>query len=313
MTGPGPRDFIVDTDGGSDDTLAVIMALRAPGVVVRAITTVAGNVDVDRATRNSLIAAELCDSDVPVHRGCERPLEVPHHSAQFFHGLDGLGDRGYPEPRRPLAVGHAVDALVETIRAHPGATLVTLGPLTNVATALHRAPDLPEHVGRCVVMGGAACTVGNITPAAEYNLWVDPHASYQVFESGLPIEMVGWELCRGDANLDADEQAEIRALDTPLAHFALDSNEMAIAANRSWLGDPGLGLPDPVAMAVALDPEKVVRRASPHHVEIEYRSELTRGMSVVDQLGVRNTRPNAIVVWEIDIARFKQIVKNSLA
>lgn len=306
------KDFVIDTDGGSDDAVAVIMALRETDVAVRAITTVAGNVDVDRATRNTLMVAELCGSEVPVHRGCERPFEVPYRSAQFFHGLDGLGDRGYPDPNRSPAESHAVDALVETIRAHPGTTVVTLGPLTNVATALRRAPDLAGHVGRCVVMGGAACTVGNITPAAEYNLWVDPHASYEVFEAGLPIEMVGWELCRGEANLDTDERAEIRALDTPLAHFAIDSNEMALAANRSWLGDPGLGLPDPVAMAVALDPDGVVRRASRHHVEIEYRSELTRGMSVVDQLGVRDRKPNAVVVWEIDTPRFKHMVRAAL-
>ncbi len=132
--------------------------------------------------------------------------------------------------------------------------LVTLGPLTNIALALARDPGFAGYISRAVVMGGAACTVGNVTPAAEYNVWADPEAARIVFRSALPIEMVGWELCRGDANLNEAEMQRIRALDTPLAHFALDCNSTAIAANRRQSGDPGLALPDPVAMGIALDP-----------------------------------------------------------
>ncbi|MEJ2151820.1 MAG: nucleoside hydrolase [Gemmatimonadota bacterium] len=307
------REFIIDTDTASDDAIALIMALRWPDVDVLAITTVSGNVEVENAARNALITAELCGSDVPVYIGSQRPLRVEPHYAHFFHGSDGLGERGYGDPQRGPEKEHAVDALIDTIREHPGVTLVTLGPLTNLATALQRAPEITTNVGTCVIMGGAACTVGNITPAAEWNLWVDPDASHSVFSSGLPIVMVGWELCRGEANLDDDEMAEVRAIGTDLAQFAIDCNAIAIESNREWLGDPGLGLPDPVAMAVALDPDRVVRRASKHHVEIEHRSELTRGMSVVDQLGVRDLAPNATVVWEIDIARFKEMLHRSLS
>jgi purine nucleosidase len=307
------REFIVDTDTASDDAVALIMALRWPDVDVLAITTVSGNVEVTNAARNALITAELCGSDVPVYVGSDRPLQVEPHHAHFFHGSDGLGDRGYPEPERSPENAHAVDALITTIRDHPGVTLVTLGPLTNIAAALEREPEIATQVATCVVMGGAACTVGNITPAAEWNLWVDPDASNIVFSSGLPIVMVGWELCRGEANLDDDEMDAIRAIGTDLARFAIDCNAAAIETNREWLGDPGLGLPDPVAMAVALDPDRVVRRASRHHVEIEHTSELTRGMSVVDQLGVRNLEPNATVVWEIDVRRFKEVLRQSLS
>jgi purine nucleosidase len=307
------REFIVDTDTASDDAVALIMALRWPDVDVLAITTVSGNVEVANAARNALITAELCGSDVPVYVGSDRPLQVEPHYAHFFHGSDGFGGRRYPDPKRTPESTHAVDALIATIRDHPGVTLVTLGPLTNIAAALSREPDIAANVGSCVIMGGAACTVGNITPAAEWNLWVDPDASDIVFSSGLPIVMVGWELCRGEANLDDDEMDGVRAIGTELARFAIDCNAAAIASNREWLGDPGLGLPDPVAMAVALDPDRVVRRASRHHVEIEHSSELTRGMSVVDQLGVRDLKPNATVVWEIDVRCFKEMLRQSLS
>jgi purine nucleosidase len=201
--------------------------------------------------------------------------------------------------------------LVRHVRELDGeATLVTLGPLTNVAAVLRRDPGIASMVKRCVVMGGAATTAGNITPAAEYNVYVDPEAAAIVFASGLPIEMVGWELCRGDANLDDDEMASVRALG-PLGEFAIDCNVAALAANRDWLGDPGLGLPDPVAMAVALDPA-IVTRAGSYHVAIETHGEHTRGMTVVDALGVTEREPNTRVCWEIDVPRWKRLLVQCL-
>jgi purine nucleosidase len=139
--------------------------------------------------------------------------------ATFFHGQDGLGDHGYPPPSRPAASRDAVSALVEAVRAYPGVVLVTLGPLTNVALALARAPQIASEVSRCVVMGGAACTVGNVTPAAEYNVWCDPEAARACFRSALPIEMVGWELSRGSANLDEADIARCLALGTERARL----------------------------------------------------------------------------------------------
>ena len=147
-----------------------------PECRVLAITTVAGNVDVDQATRNALYTAELCDSDVPVHRGAAKALERALEDATWFHGEDGLGDQGYPAPRKGAQTVHAVDAIIDTIYRNPGLELVTLGPLTNIARALLRNPGIADGVSRCVVMGGAPCCVGNVTPAAEYNFWTDPEA-----------------------------------------------------------------------------------------------------------------------------------------
>lgn len=303
---------LIDTDTASDDAVALVMALRDPRVRVAAITTVAGNVSVDIATRNALFVTELCDAHVPVYEGAARPLIREPTWAYFFHGDDGLGDQNYPPPLRTPEPGHGVDALVRHVRELAGeVVLVTLGPLTNVALALQRDPEIASMVARCVVMGGAANTVGNITPAAEFNIYVDPEAAAIVFDSGLSIEMVGWELCRGEANLDDREMAMVKAMGNPIAEFAIDCNAAALKANREWLGDPGLALPDPVAMAVALEPS-LVTRSSRHHVAIETSGEFTRGMTVVDGLGVTDREPNVTVCWEIDIPGWKQRLYEAL-
>lgn len=319
-----PRKFIIDTDTASDDAVALIMALRWQDVDVEAITTVSGNVHVDKATQNALYTSQLCGSRVPVYTGAAKPLMRDHQHAEWYHGADGLGNMNYPAPERAAESKPAVDALIDTINANPGITLVTLGPLTNVALAVSKAPEIAAKVGRCVIMGGAACTVGNVTPAAEYNIWADPEAARIVFHSGLPIEMAGWELARFEANISFEEMEMIRAFSTPLANFALDCNRHAIQANFVQTGETGIGLFDPVTMAIALEPD-VCTRKSTHYVDVETTSELTRGMTVVDQLGVatdeRNRavwaglvrhEPNATVCWEIDVARWKEMLYSVL-
>lgn len=316
------RQFLIDTDTASDDAVALVMALRAPDVRVEAVTVVSGNVPLPRATENALYTLELCGATgVPVFAGADRPLvRAPAH-AEWFHGDDGFGNRNYPPAKLRPRPGHAAMAIVETIRAHPGIELVTLGPLTNVALALASDPSIAEDVKRCVVMGGNPCCEGNVTPAAEYNIWCDPEAARAVLRSGLPIELIGWQLCRGDANLNASDIARARALDTPLAHFTIDINCVAMESNRTQCGEEGIPLPDPVAMAVALDPG-VVTSSSRHPVEIECDSELTRGMTVVDRLGVAGDERNrgvwagaapVDVAWSIDVPRWKALLYRALS
>ncbi len=319
-----PRVLLIDTDTASDDAVALIMALRSPDVHVAAITVVAGNVPLDQATRNALYTAELCGSEVPVYPGESRPLLREYQNAQWFHGRDGLGDQGYPPPRRTPESKHAVDAIVEVIAANPGIVLVTLGPLSNIALALARDPGIVKNVSRCVVMGGNPCCEGNVTPAAEYNIWVDPEAARTVLRSGLPIELVGWHLCRGEANLTAADIDHVLKLDTDLARFAINCNRVAMEANRIQTGEIGICLPDPTAMAIALDPS-IATRSSRHYVDVETESELTRGMTVVDRLNVvpddRNCAvwrpllergPNALVHWTLDIPRWKALLYDRL-
>jgi purine nucleosidase len=290
-----PRAFLIDTDTASDDAVALIMALRAPDVRVAAITTVAGNVSVQQSTRNALYTVELCGANVPVYSGADKPLLRTYRNATWFHGRDGLGDHNYPAPRRSAASAHAVDAIIETIEANPGIVIVTLAPLTNLALALAKKPEIATKVGRCVVMGGAPCCEGNVTPAAEYNIWVDPEAARIVMNSGLPIELVGWHLCRGDAVVREDDIARILGFNNPVAKFAIECNSHARQAYKVQTGEDGISLPDPVAMSIALDPA-VGTDWSQHYVDVETQSELTRGMTVVDRLNVADDERNQ-AVW----------------
>src|SRR5262249_6914678 len=179
------RKFLIDTDTASDDAVALIMALRSPEVEVVGITTVAGNVEVRQASRQALDTEDLCGSSAPVFTGAEKPLRRAHQSADWFHGRDGLGDHGYPAPRREPEKKGATEALIELIEANPGVVLVTLGPLTNVALALQKNPGIAAKVSRCVGMGGAPGCEGNGTPAAEHNSWGDPDAARIVAGGGL--------------------------------------------------------------------------------------------------------------------------------
>ncbi len=319
------RSFLIDTDTASDDAVALIMALSAPNVRVCALTTVAGNVSLAQATRNALATAEICGSTVPVFMGASAPLIRAHEDAHWFHGKDGMGDQNYPEPRRKAETEHAVDAIIRLIHAEPGLTLVTLGPLTNIALALARDPTIAAKVGRCVVMGGAPCCEGNVTPAAEYNIWVDPEAASMVFRSKLPIEMVGWHVSRGASALSEAEIADLLALGTEKARFAIACNRRAKAAYFEQTGESGLSLADPTAMAIALD-RNIGLSWSRHRVEIECASELTRGMSVVDRLNVTSDANNrqawsetiaraaaADICWTFDSAAYKAMLRRALS
>jgi purine nucleosidase len=317
------RTFLIDTDTASDDAVALIMALRAPDVRVAAITVVAGNVDVRQATRNALYTVELCGASVPVYSGAAKPLLRSYQNATWFHGRDGLGDHDYPAPRQSAESKHAVDAIIETIEANPGLVLVTLGPLTNVALAVSRKPEIAAKVSRCVVMGGNPCCEGNVTPAAEYNIWVDPEAASIVMRSGLPIELIGWHLCRGEAILRGDDIKHVEGFGTKLAHFAMECNSHVRVALKIQTGEDGICLPDPVAMCLALDPT-VGADWSAQYVEVETESELTRGMTVVDRLNVADDERNravwepaikkgrAKVCWTIDNQRWKQDLYRAL-
>jgi purine nucleosidase len=316
--------FLIDTDTASDDAVALIMALRSPSIQVLAITTVAGNVAVQQATRNALYTAELCGANVPVYMGAEKPLTREHQSADWFHGRDGLGDHGYPPPRQSPQKQHAADAIVAAVESNPALVLVTLGPLTNLALALEQNPEIANKVSRCVVMGGAPCCEGNVTPAAEYNIWCDPEAARIVLRSGLPVELVGWHLCRGDAALNLENIKDVLSFGTPLARFAVECNSRAQEAYFEQTGEHGISLPDPVAMSIALD-ATIVTQQTENYVDVETASELTRGMTVVDRLNVAGNERNravwapilnkgakAKIYWTIDNARWKQALYSAL-
>ena len=319
------RVVLIDTDTASDDAVALIMALRSPLIEVAAITVVAGNVPLEQATRNALFTAELCMSNVPVFAGAAKPLQRELEPATWFHGVDGLGDCGYAPARRVAEKTHAAEAIVACVHENPGLEVITLGPLTNLALALKLDPAITSKIGRCVVMGGAPCCEGNVTPAAEFNIWVDPEAARAVLLSGLQIELVGWQLSRWDAVVSAAEIDAILALNNPLAEFAIRCNGRARAAYLEQTAEHGISLPDPVAMCVLLQPELILK-ASKHFVEIETASALTRGMTVVDRLDNSGDTRNAAlwhaartqmrpanVIWEVGVPGWKRLLLASLS
>lgn len=298
------RPFLIDTDTASDDAVALVMALRHPGVQVEAITVVAGNVPLDQAVQNALYTVELCQHTVPVHRGMPAPLVRSLSTAQFVHGEDGMGDIGLPLADRQPAPGHAIQVMIKTIHRLAGEiTLVALGPLTNVASALRQDPRIAGKVKECIVMGGTGRGHGNVTPVGEYNFWADPEAAKIVFESGMRLKMVGWDISRTHAVLDPGDAAQLRAIGTPLATFCIDIQKdvAQYATTQSKL--PGFDLPDPIAMAIALQPEVATETRS-LHVAIETQSELCRGQSVVDHYDITGQEPNAEVVLDASRQRF---------
>lgn len=309
------RPFFIDTDTASDDAVAMVMALRHSTVQVVGIGVVAGNVPLDQGVQNALFIVELCDASdrVPVYAGCDRPLQLPLSMAQKEHGSDGMGDIGLDLTGRTPAAGHAVDALLEAAERFVGElTLVTLGPLTNVAVALRRDPTLASKVARCVIMGAVADHIGNITPVAEFNMWVDPHAVAVVLASGMPLEFVGWDISRFFAVIEPDLAAELRAVGTRQAEVCIDIQVCVSAFCATETKLAGFDLPDPIAMAYALDP-RVATKTRHVHCAVETQSELTRGMVVMDMLELGHQTPNALVVMHADRDRFIAMLRTALS
>lgn len=307
------RPFFIDTDTASDDAVALVMALRHPEVDVVGIGVVAGNVPLDQAVQNALYTRDLCDClDVPVHAGEATPLAFPLGTAQNVHGGDGMGDIGLPLSGRRPDHGHAVDALIRASHDHADElTLVTLGPLTNIARAIERDPTLPSRIARTVAMGAVADHIGNITPVAEFNMWADPHAVDVVLGSDLDVEFVGWDISRRFAVIEPALATDFRSIGTPLAEFCVDIQRVVAQFCERDTKLAGFDLPDPIAMAYAID--RSVATTTLHlNLRVEVDSPLTRGMVVMDLLEFTGGEPNAMVVTEADRARFLDMLRAAL-
>jgi len=315
--------YFIDTDTASDDAVALLMALEWHDVEVLGISVVSGNMSVKQGSINARYTVELCKKDVPVYVGADAPLVKKREHADWFHGPDGMGNMNYPAPKLQETNEDFIEVLNNHINQHPDEiTLVTLGPLTNVANFIKKYPDSFLKLKNIVIMGGASNTVGNVTPAAEYNIWCDPEAADIVFKSKHhDIAMVGWELCRGEANLTEEEMELAYSFKTEKADFTIDCNKHALDSSQNWLGDPGLGLPYPVAMAVALNPA-VTTKVSRHNVQVVIDGP-ARGMTIVDQLHVGESEPhidehwshterNVNVIWEIDSDEWKETLYKTI-
>lgn len=303
------RHFLIDTDTASDDAVALIMALVDPDIAIEAITLVAGNVPLEQGVQNALYTLELCGENIPTYTGAASPLLRELQTAQVVHGTDGMGDIGLPLHGRTPKTGNAIDVIIDTVKAFPHEIeLVTLGPLTNIALALAKAPEIAPLVKQCTIMGGVGKGRGNITPVSEFNIWVDPEAAKMVFESGIKMRMVGWDISRNHACIDPQLCEEIKAIGTPLAEFSMDIQNIVKHFTTDVTKLPGFDLPDPIAMAVAIDPQ-VATHTKELYVEVTVSDGLTRGQTVVDHVGVTGKKPNIEVVFEASRERFLEMLK----
>ena len=313
MTMKPARSIIIDTDPGQDDAVAILLALASPELNVLGITAVAGNVPLALTTRNACILLELAGrQDVPVYAGAARPMVRPLVTAEYVHGKTGLDGPDLPEPTMALTPGDATDFIIRTLREHPpgSVTLCPLGPLTNIGLALVRAPDIAPRIAEIVLMGGGCFEGGNITPAAEFNIFVDPHAADVVFKSGVPITMMPLDVTHQVLSTRA-RIAAIRAVGNRSAEVVAQMLEFFERFDVAKYQSDGGPLHDPCVIAYLLQPGMFEGRYI--NVEIETRSELTMGMTVADWWGVTGRPANARFIRNVDADAFFALLCERLA
>ncbi|MCC0023176.1 MAG: nucleoside hydrolase [Hyphomicrobiaceae bacterium] len=306
-----PRPIIIDTDPGQDDAVAILLALASPELDVKGIVTVAGNVGLEQNSINARKITELAGrTHVPVHAGNAAPLKRELVTAEHVHGKTGLDGSNLPEPQTSLASRDGVTFLIETILQSPEPiTLCALGPLTNIADAISRAPEILPYIRQLVLMGGAYFEVGNITPAAEFNIYVDPEAADIVFHSGLDIVVLPLDVTHQALatlpRLEAIEAIGNRSGDTVagMLHFS----ERFDIEKYGWQGAP---LHDPTVIAYLLKPDLFNGRKI--NIEIETQSDLTRGMTVADYWQITSRDKNALYLRDIDAAGFFALLTERL-
>ena len=324
--------FIIDADTGSDDAVAILLALRDPSVEILGISIVSGNVPLELGILNTKSTMELCEQDIKVYAGSNKPLlreykeihnldEFMDHvksespisaSGQCVHGIDGMGDIGIYPKNKTYEKESGVDFLIKSINEQPNEiTVVTLGPLTNIAKAIEKDSSIIEKVKHCYVMGGTSDGSGNVSAAAEYNIWVDPEAAKIVFDSGMKITMVGWDNSYKYAMLKEDEMSFLKSLKTKYADFSVDIQKTLIDLTFRTYGFYGFDLPDPITMAIALD-NKIIEESQQLDVIVDTRDGLTRGQTIVDYFGVENKHKNIRVVTKANKKRFMDLLIKSL-
>ncbi|CAN5704683.1 nucleoside hydrolase [soil metagenome] len=304
--------LLIDTDTAGDDVTSLLFGLRWPGVTLEAITVVAGNVYLEQAVRNALYTTEVARRpEVPVYAGAARPLLRPLVTAHYVHGEDGMGNSNFPEPAVSARCENAAEAIVAAADRHAGELeIIAQGPLTNIALAFMRDPGLPAKVKRLWIMGGSNNALGNITPAAEFNFYVDPEAAHVVLGGGFNTTLVPWDVCLGDGVLMRDELGPILGLKTALSEFYLAVNRGAWEFMRSHpegMQMDGISHPDALTIAMAIDHRVIVDQGR-YFVDVEHRGDITSGYSLVDRNGVLRKPPNADVVLKADKELFKSML-----
>ncbi|MFO1073540.1 MAG: nucleoside hydrolase [Geminicoccaceae bacterium] len=307
-----PHQIILDCDPGQDDALAILLALASPeDIDLLAIGAVAGNVPLALTERNARQIVELAGATVPVHAGCARPILLPLETAEYVHGSTGLNGAVLPEPKAPLAPGHAVDMIVETVMTRPAGTvtLCATGPLTNVALAIVKERAIASRLRQIVLMGGAI-ELGNVTAAAEFNIYVDPHAARVVFEAGVPLTMLGLDVTH-KALVTEERLRQIAAIGTPVARTCVGLLDFFNRYDRERYQSPGAPLHDPCVIAWLIRPE--LFQGQQRRVEIETDGRHTMGRTVVDWWQRSPLPANALVINDVDADGFFALLNERLA
>lgn len=306
------RKIIIDTDPGQDDAVAILLALSSPELEVLGITTVAGNVPLALTTRNAQLITALSGRQVPIIAGRDRPLRRDLVTAEYVHGQTGLDGIDLGEPTLPVTPGDGVDFIIDTLRreATGTVTLVPIGPLTNIAAAFERAPDIIDRVQQIVLMGGAYFEVGNVTPTAEFNIYVDPEAAAAVFASGVDLVVMPLDVTH-KALTSAAWIAGLRALGTKAGEAVASWTDFFERYDREKYGAEGAPLHDPCTIAWLIRPELFSGRHI--NVEIETEGRYTSGMTVADWWGVTGREPNALFINDIDRDGFFDLLSERIA
>lgn len=310
------KRIIIDTDTAGDDTIALFTALHH--FKVEGVTITGGNVAFDQQVENALYTIEVANPGyyVPVYKGFERPLlaigQEAHRTVEDVHGSDGMGGAHFPKAKQQPESEHAIDFIIKTVKNNPGdIALLAIAPLTNIAMAIKKDPTIIKDIPHIYIMGGTNNSLGNITAAAEYNFFVDPEAAKIVLHSGVPITMVGWDMCTEHSLMDREDHAEIEKLNTAGSDFFIKINKVVMAFNEKVHRLNGTTHPDTLLVAIAAN-EDIMTKSHLYYVDIETKGDLTRGYSLVDINNRSEKEPNVRVCEAVNRDEYKKVLLNVL-
>ena len=326
------KKVIIDADTGSDDAVALLMAYRNLAKEnILGVTLVSGNVPLDQAVLNTIYVNELCEVDIPIYKGANKPLNREYKevfdsetatnialsytsestSAQHVHGIDGLGDIGLSPINKEVEAKNADEFYKEVLENETDLEIVTLGPLTNIANMIEKNKEDLDSIKHIYIMGGSSNALGNVTKFAEYNFWVDPEAADIVLNAGIPTTMIGWDPSLYDAMIDINKINEIESLNTKFSKFTNDIQVVLREMMKELLNQDAYDLPDPLAMSVFLD-ETIISQSVEANVRVDVRDGMTRGGCVIDYMNIEPETHKTRIVQRCNPDKFFELLKSSL-